>query len=90
MIILRSGDSCYFETVRDGLVPCKVVSIDQAVPSNITLRVTRNGRTGYKAGETIITTSHHAIPRSAVRRHKYSTTILPYWTRADGMDDITT
>lgn len=75
MITLRPGDSCYFETVRDGLVPCKMVS---RVDRTVTLKVTRNGRTCYKAGEIIETTPRHAIPRAAVWRRRYKTLILPY------------
>ncbi len=84
MITLRIGDSCYFETVRDGLVPCKFIARtprtapDNVQPDFVTLKVTRNGRTCYKAGELIETTPRHAIPRAAVRRRRYSTIILPY------------
>ena len=75
MITLKPGDSCYYETVRDGLVPCKMVS---RVDLTVTLKVTRNGRTCYRAGEIIETTPRHAVPRAAVCRRKYATYILPY------------
>lgn len=74
MIELRTGELCYFETVRDGLVPCRMLSVDSY---HITLKVTGN-RAGYRVGELIGTTPMHAIPRGAVRRRKYATVILPY------------
>ncbi len=83
MITLTIGDKCYFETVHDGLIPCVMIAPTPRPASEhaihgVTLRVTRNGHTGYKAGDLIETTPRHAIPRAAVRRWKYSTTILPY------------
>ena len=54
MIILKSGDVARFETVRDGLIPCKVMSIDRCVPSNVVLKITRD-RAGYHAGDEIVT-----------------------------------
>jgi hypothetical protein len=84
VIILEIGDLCYFETVRDGLIPCRMIeptasmyTPDTHFTARVTLKVTR-GRAGYRTGEVIETTPLHSIPRAAVVRHRYSTSILPY------------
>ena len=82
MITLKTGDNARFETVRDGLIPCKVVSIDRCVPSNIVLKITRT-RAGYHAGDEIVTTARHAIPVKSVWRRRFKTLILPFWTTPD-------
>lgn len=86
---LKTGAFAHFETVRDGFVPCKVVSIvggnaGRASSSHkVTLRVTRKNRTCYAKGETIETSALHAIPPGAVHRRQYSTTIGFYTVEPD-------
>ena len=82
MTILKSGDAAWFETVRDGLVPCKVLSIDACKPANVMVRVTGD-HAAYRRGDEITSTSLHVIPRGAIRRHKFYTTILPFKVMPD-------
>jgi len=80
MITLRTGDTAYFGTVRDGLIASKVVSVGQWT---VKLRLTAS-RGCYERGEIVDTTYMHAIPRPAVRRGRYATYIRPFTTIADG------
>jgi hypothetical protein len=69
----------YFETVRDGLVSCRVNKIVRRTNGalDISFTVTGNHRT-YSRGYVAWSTSMHVIPRHAIRRRKYSTVVLPF------------
>ena len=68
----------YYETVRSGLVPCKVTRVVRAGGElRIWAKVT-GPRSGYARGDTIESTGLHMVPRHAVRRRRYSTIILAY------------
>lgn len=63
----------YYETVRTGLVPCKVISITRQANGSLHLeaRVTAT-RGGYERGGIIGDSSMHVIPRGAVRKFRSS------------------
>lgn len=71
----------YYETVRSGLVPCKVTRVVRAGGElRIWAKVT-GPRSGYARGDTIESTGLHMVPRHAVLRRRYRTIILAYdWT----------
>ena len=77
--------AAYYETVRSGLVPCKVTRVVRAGGElRIWAKVT-GPRSGYARGDTIESTGLHMVPRHAVRRRRYSTIILAYdWTAEAG------
>lgn len=69
----------YYETVRSGLVPCKVTRMVRAVRGELRIWAKVTGpRSGYARGDTIESTGLHMVPRHAVRRRRYSTIILAY------------
>jgi hypothetical protein len=67
-----------------GLVPCRVTDVRDVrdpVLSTIYRQVTATvtaDRGAYKRGEIVSLASHTIVPRTAVRRRKYSTRILPF------------
>ena len=74
----KQGSRCYYETVRDGLVPGRAEAVyTDPLGVRVKIRVTRDNG-AYKAGEYVVTSHLHAIPSGAVRRTTYSTRILPY------------
>jgi hypothetical protein len=87
MNTLQTGTLAYFDTMRSGLIPCKVVSIKARETSghDVTVRLTAS-RGAYKRGETVFQISaRYVVPRASVRGIRgYSPRILPYYVRADG------
>jgi len=81
--VLRVNAPAYFETVRDGLIPCRVLSITDTRDHGftVTLRVHKSAaqeRSGYRPGEVIETHHRHAIPPAAVHRRRYGTFVSAY------------
>lgn len=77
----RVGDLAYLETVRDGLVKCKVMYVKREDNGDLTLVVRVTASRGcYKLGEAIKATALHIIPRGAIykRRGEYFPRIRPY------------
>lgn len=89
---LRTGAPAYFDSMRCGLVPCRVLSVEgfPGRPSTAqTVRVQFTGTRGaFKRGETWITTGLHAVPRAAIIRRRYSTSIGFYVVECDS-DKVT-
>jgi hypothetical protein len=87
METLQTGALAYFDTMRSGLIPCKVLSIEarENQGHNVAVKLTA-ARGAYKRGETVSSISaRYVVPRSAVRGLRgYSPRILPYYVRADG------
>lgn len=65
------GTLAYFDSLRSGLVPCKVVDIQpgRVAVVEITAIVTAN-RYAYKRGERITFSGTHIIPRKHVKRFR--------------------
>ena len=83
---LRKGDKAFYDSFL-GLVPCKVDCIAgrsgiASASQIVTVTVTAN-HGAYKRGETVVTSGLHVVPRNAVQRRAYSTTILPYGIEAE-------
>ncbi len=79
MRTLAIGTLAYYDSMRSGLVPCKVTKITQDEHGRVTVtaKVTAT-RYAYDRGETIDGSATWIVPRSAVLRRKYGSTILPY------------
>ena len=82
---LKAGDRCYFDSFA-GLIPCRIVSIigipgpassAQRIIAKAT--VNRNSRYGYYRGSIIEAFAFHFIPKTSIRRRKYSTVIVGRW-----------
>lgn len=74
---LRVGDLAYYETVANGLIPCRVLEITgtsgfRSTAQRILVQFTAN-RSAYKKGETIGCFGIHVFPRKSVHRRKYGT-----------------
>ena len=87
---LSVGDNARYETVRDGLIPCKVLSINgpSGMASSqqlVTFQVTRT-REGWKVGDTGECFAYHVVPLKCVRRTRWATYIRPFYVR--GSDDV--
>lgn len=83
METLRSGMVARYETLRSGLVPCKVVSIVLRDGIRvITVKVTRR-HYPYDPGNIIETTARHVVPLKSIRRTKYATFIRPFHVQED-------
>lgn len=62
-----------------GLVPCRIITVDDWKDSSSEARVTFTATRGpYKQGEESTFLLRRVVPRSAIVRRKYSTRILPY------------
>ena len=70
----NTGDLAYIDSIKAGLVPCKVISI---AGRDVTVRVTAD-RYGYDRGAVVTLYCLQVIPRGAVHRRRYTTTIGPY------------
>lgn len=70
----NTGDLAYIDSVKGGLVPCKVISIKGR---DVTVRVTAD-RYGYNKGTVVTLYCLQIVPRGAVHRRRYTTTIGPY------------
>lgn len=79
----------YFETCRDGLVPVRILYTwrDRAGQQKFLLRSTAAKRHAYPRGYEWVAAAPHVIPRPCVRRHRYSTTIMPYEWEGKGEDE---
>lgn len=81
MLTLETGCLAYYDCFT-GFIPCWITAINGpvGVPSTaqrVTIKITaRKG--AYKRGEVIETSGIHVVPRGALRRGKYCTTIRPY------------
>jgi hypothetical protein len=90
METLTSGAKAYLDSFT-GLIPCKVLSIvGNSTPFAssthcVTVEITGNGR-AYKKGQQETTNSIRVIPRKAIRRRKYSTTIRLYKVQCDSQE----
>ena len=85
METLKAGDYCYFESFA-GLIPCRIVSIigipgPASSAQRIIAKATgnRHERFGYRLGDTIEAFAFHFIPKSSIRRRKYSTAVVGRW-----------
>jgi hypothetical protein len=73
-ITMKKGDLVYFDTLKSGLVPCKVLEMheehvdlgySQHVNRTVTVKVTAD-RYAYPKGMVVQTALHHVIERSRV------------------------
>lgn len=65
------GNLAYYETLRSGLIPCKVTGIrvyNEFGHYEVSFTVTAN-RGAYKRGEQFTSRPFHVIPRKMVRVH---------------------
>jgi hypothetical protein len=84
MITAYVGDLAYLDTFS-GLIPVKtfgsgfVRGVDDFSDTKTAIQAKVIATRGaYRRGEVLIRPRRTVIPRPAVRRHKYKTTILPY------------
>jgi hypothetical protein len=93
MEILKAGCLAYYDTTFSGLIPVKVDSIEEretiftlvhksdphGAKGNQTVKFTITADHGpYRKGEKLESSALWVCPRKSIRRHKYSTTIVPY------------
>ena len=69
----------YFDSITQGLVPCQVVAMGNDELHGLWIRVRFTASRGpWRRGEVTTWTGRSIVPRHAVKRRKYSSTILPY------------
>jgi hypothetical protein len=74
----------YYDTFS-GLVPCRVISVDEA--GALTIRLTAN-RGAYQRGETIQALPQRSVaPRDRIRRRRFSTSIIGGYVWATNTED---
>lgn len=62
-----------------GLVPCRIIKVDDWSDGSCQARVTFTATRGpYKRGETDTFNLRRVVPRTSIMRRKYSTRIRPY------------
>lgn len=62
-----------------GLVPCRIITVDDWANGSSEARVTFTATRGpYKQGDVQSFVLRRVVPRSSILRRKYSTKILPY------------
>ena len=94
--VLKSGVDAYYDTVACGMVPVKVLRVQApaarpifdlrrglARVSTVVKAVVTGDQGAYHKGMVIDTDATKVVPRGALRRHKYSTTISLYQVEED-------
>lgn len=84
---LSVGCLAYFDTFA-GLVPCVVKAISGTSPNPISsvevqFKITAD-RGAYRKGELLKSSSLWVVPRGAIRRRQYQSTIGHYTVNCDG------
>jgi hypothetical protein len=83
---LKAGCLAYYDTTFSGLVPVRVVSVSRSeIPTGfyvVKAKVTED-HAAWRKGDEVESSSRWIVPRSAIKRRKYSTSILPYEVQLD-------
>lgn len=62
-----------------GLIPCRIVRVDDWADGSCQARVTFTATRGpYERGDTQTFNLRRVVPRTSIKRRKYSTLIMPY------------
>lgn len=78
------GNLAYYDTLRNGLVPCKVTGYDGI---NVYFTVTAN-RGAYKRGERLQSVSSYVVPRKMVRVRSGKMIIRHWYTWVSGINSV--
>ena len=73
-----AGELAYWDTLRSGLVPCRVLNVikdPEIGMTKVTIRVTGE-RKPYRLGEEHTVNSFRVLPRSRVKKTKYGHHLL--------------
>ncbi len=86
-IILEIGDLAYFDSVFNGLVPIKLMGIEES-PFLVEYLVRTTCQWGtYPNHEYFKITKNSIVPRNMVKRRKYGTYIMPHHLTIIDMED---
>jgi hypothetical protein len=94
--ILKSGINAFYDSMRDGLVPVKVLEVKAPakaplfdlrsglapVSVKVKAQVTKD-QGSYPKGHVIDTNAVHVVPKAAVKKGRYSSTIRLYKVETD-------
>jgi hypothetical protein len=79
--VFRAGTNAVYDTVFNGLIPCKVIEVTHdcygficGQPDSLTIRLTAD-HGPYRKGEEIKASGYSVVPRKMLRKRKYSTTV---------------
>lgn len=75
------GELAYFEAFGAGLVPCKVIGVQEGYNREtlVQVRLTAS-RSGYRRGEVLLHPAQYIVPRANYRRAWGSQRIFGAWT----------
>lgn len=69
-----AGELAYYDTLMTGMVPCKVLRVEND-GNTITIQVTAT-RGAYRVGDRVRDNAFHVVPRTSVIRRRFTTRIL--------------